>query len=61
MCYMNEEFSGSLIDNFCKYEEHFHIGLGIFNMGKKKVYFYYLLCLVRIGSLISKSITLTKV
>ena len=39
MCYMNEEFSGSLIDNFCKYEEHFHIGLGIFNMGKKRYIF----------------------
>ena len=38
MCYMNEEISGSLIDNFCKYEEHFHIGLGIFNMGKKGIF-----------------------
>lgn len=34
MYYMNEEFSGSLIDNFCKCEEHFHICLDIFNLGK---------------------------
>lgn len=60
MCYMNEEFLGSLIDNFCKYEEHFHIGLGIL-IWEKKVYFYYFLCLVRIDSLTSKSITFTKV
>ena len=60
MFYMNEEFSGSLIDNFYKYEEHFHISLGIL-IWKKKVYFYYLLCLVRIDSLTSKGITFTKV
>ena len=60
MCYMNEEFSGSLIDNFVNMKNIFTLAQA-FSIWEKKVYFYYLLCLVRIGSLTFKSITLTKV